>query len=517
MAVPAYIRNVPRPVNTVVADNGKDGPHRFAVRERSGTKYIQHGNPQPKNGRVIGHIFDGRFVPLHEATASSGPDMLSYGAAAFAYSLSSDILSDLMDIYPIKDACTIMAIAMLRVIRPSITAERMTTHYRRTFVCHYYPGLALSANTICSFQQKIGQDGKRRREFYQKRASSVMEDHHIAIDGTLKQDSSTVNDLSAFSYKARTKGCREVSVLYAYDIEEMEPVCAEVFPGNSIDAGSYAAFIRNNDIRQGIIVSDKGFPPSQIKKELEERPALHFLTPIRRNDVRIVNNDMLSFEGVLSGIDDHVVYKKQQIQGGRYLYAYRSSRKAAAEEAAYLSRRKKQKDFQSAKYEKKRSTFGVIVFESDKDLDPRIAYMCYEDRWLLELVFKQYKSDECLDRTGMQGDFSLLGSEFINFVSTVLTSRMLRKARQAGLLEKMSYGQLLEDLSSAWRMVEGPEEASTDDKYWVHTLNYVFEELEALGLSKPTVKPAPKKRGRPRKDPAEIKPKRPRGRPRKNP
>ena len=79
MAVPAYIRNVPRPVNTVVADNGKDGPHRFAVRERSGTKYIQHGNPQPKNGRVIGHIFDGRFVPLHEATASSGPDMLSYG------------------------------------------------------------------------------------------------------------------------------------------------------------------------------------------------------------------------------------------------------------------------------------------------------------------------------------------------------------------------------------------------------------------------------------------------------
>ena len=75
----SFSRLLPRPVNTVVADNGKDGPHRFAVRERSGTKYIQHGNPQPKNGRVIGHIFDGRFVPLHEATASSGPDMLSYG------------------------------------------------------------------------------------------------------------------------------------------------------------------------------------------------------------------------------------------------------------------------------------------------------------------------------------------------------------------------------------------------------------------------------------------------------
>ncbi|MEY8257869.1 hypothetical protein AAK706_09065, partial [Erysipelotrichaceae bacterium 66-17] len=52
--------------------------------------------------------------------------------------------------------------------------------------------------------------------------------------------------------------------------------------------------------------------------------------------------------------------------------------------------------------------------------------------------------------------------------------------------------------------------------HWVHTLNYVFEELEALGLSRPVPKTKPRKRGRPRKDPKESKPKRPRGRPRKS-
>lgn len=516
MAIPENIRKVPRPVNTVVVDNGKDGPNRYAVRERTGIKYIRNGNPQPRNGKVIGHIFEGAYVPLGGKTAESGPDMLSYGAAAFARSVSSDILADLVDVYPVKDACAVMAIATLRIIHPSITADRMGTHYRRTFVCRHYPGAALSANTICTFLQKLGQDGRRRRAFYQKRADAVIASHHIAIDGTLKQDSSVVNDLSAFSYKARTKGCREVSVLYAYDIEAMEPVCAEVFPGNSIDASSYAAFIRDNDIRKGIIVSDKGFPPSQIKKELEERPGLHFLTPIKRNDVRIANNDMLSFEDVLSGVDDHVLYKKCPIQGGRYLYAYRSARKAAAEEASYLARREKQKDFRPDAYEKKRGVFGVIVFESDQDLDPRAAYLCYDDRWLLELVFNRYKNDECLDRTDVQGDFSLIGSEFINFVSTVITCRMLRKARETGLLEKVSYGELLDDLSSAWRMADAPEEPATDDGFWVHTLNYVFDELEVLGLSKPVPKPAPKKRGRPRKNPTESKPKRPRGRPRKN-
>ena len=76
----------------------------------------------------------------------------------------------------------------------------------------------------------------------------------------------------------------------------------------------------------------------------------------------------------------------------------------------------------------------------------------------------------------------------------------------------------MDDLSSAWRRTDAPEEPATDDGYWVHTLQIVFEELETLGLSKPIPKPAPKKRGRkPKpKDQYEQKPKRPRGHPRKN-
>ncbi|MFQ9396219.1 MAG: transposase [Lachnospiraceae bacterium] len=220
-----------------------------------------------------------------------------------------------MNIYPANEAYSIMSIATLRVIRPKITLGRMATHYRRTFVCKDYPGAAMSKNTLGNLLQRIGQDGNKRKDFYQLRISSVAEDHHIAIDGTLKQNTSIVNDLSAYSYKARTRGCSEVSVLYAYDIEQMEPVCAEVFPGNSIDASSYSAFIRDNDIRKGIIVADKGFP-SKIKEELAERPELHFLTPIKRNDLRISDNNMLSFEGVLEGIEGHVVYKKNRSRVG---------------------------------------------------------------------------------------------------------------------------------------------------------------------------------------------------------
>ncbi|MDR1312544.1 MAG: hypothetical protein LBQ12_02340 [Deltaproteobacteria bacterium] len=135
---------------------------------------------------------------------------------------------------------------------------------------------------------------------------------------------------------------------------------------------------------------------------------------------------------------------------------------------------------------------------------------------MLELVFARYKNYECLDKANVEGDFSLIGSEFINFLSTVATCRILRKARSAGLLAGMSYGELMDDLSSAWRVKDAPEPPSSNDAYWVHTLLYVFNELEALGFSVPSAKSIPKKRGRPKKDSEEQIPKRPRGRPKKN-
>ena len=211
-----------------------------------------------------------------------------------------------------------------------------------------------------------------------------------------------------------------------------------------------------------------------------------------------------------------IYYKKKQIRGGRFLYSYRDARKAAIEEADYLTKAENKKTFEPEKYSKKSSLFGVIVFESDQDLDPKTAYQCYDDRWLLELVFNRYKSDDCLDRTNVQGDFSVIGSEFVNFITTVMTCRIIRKATRAGLLNKMSYGDLMDDLSSAWRKADAPQKPKTDDGCWVHTLQVVFEELEALGLSEPVPKPEPKKRGRKKKEPEVSKTKRPRGRPRKD-
>ena len=180
-----------------------------------------------------------------------------------------------------------------------------------------------------------------------------------------------------------------------------------------------------------------------------------------------------------------------------------------------MEKARSSKGFEHEKYQSRKESFGVIVFESDLDMDPKAAYLCYDERWLLELCFRAYKHDEDLTESRVQSDFTLIGSEFVNFISTIITQRIISKAIRLDLLKHISYKELLDDLNSAWRKTDAPEIARSDDSYWVHTLLEVFEELEALGLSVPETKPEPKKRGRPAKH-KEDKPKRPRGRPKKD-
>ena len=204
--------------------------------------------------------------------------------------------------------------------------------------------------------------------------------------------------------------------------------------------------------------------------------ALHYLTPIKRNDKRIADNDALRFDGALKGTGEDILYSKRIMKNGTWLYAFRKISTASREEHCFVERSIK-KAFDTDKYLKKKDSFGTIVFESDEDMQPLTAYRSYSDRWLLELVFNRYKNDECLDHTNVQNDFSVIGSEFINFIATTATCRILNKARD-----------------------KGPADPSSDDEYWIHTLKNSFQLMEALGLSKPVPAPPKRKRGRPRKN-----------------
>ena len=53
------------------------------------------------------------------------------------------------------------------------------------------------------------------------------------------------------------------------------------------------------------------------------------------------------------------------------------------------------------KLKKQKEKFGVVVLESDLDLDKEVVYQIYQDRWKIEFLFKRYKNDIELKTTNV--------------------------------------------------------------------------------------------------------------------
>lgn len=514
MGIPKEIRLVERPANTVVADTHHEGVNKYAVRQRKGYK-----NGQVLNGKTIGHIFDGKFVPSTKKEEHDTPSCLSFGGACFAHSVSMDLLDDLTKVFELKQVISILTIASLKVLYPGIKTNRYQTKYHSSFLSIYYPKASISSNSVKSLLDDIGSDLNKRIEFYNQRIARIEKDDHVLVDGTLKQNTSKINDLSDYSRKTRLRGVKDISILYAYNLEKREPICSEVFSGNSLDLSSFKTFIKDNNIKNGIITADKGFPPETIKECIKDNKDIHFLSPLKRNTTLADEYKAYEYNEILTRIEGKILAKKIQMKDGFYLYSFKDSSKAKLEEEDYLKNAKKSGvTFDNEKYKESSRLFGTIILESDYSMSCEAAYLSYANRWKIELVFRKYKLDLELTTTNKQNDFTIIGDEFINFIAATMTCRMVEKAEAANLLDTRSFGNLIDDLNQAWRYTAYKDDIRSGDGNWFDAQKFELKDMEKLGLIKPLVVVPPKKRGRPKSNkPQIVKAKRPRGRPRKNP
>ena len=439
MPTPQSILSVERPKNSVVICYGKN-KDLYAVRKRVGCKYVK-GRNVPVNGPTIGHIVGGKYIPKGPLPPVSfcDVDLKDWANVTLCDTLFKGVLEELKSVYNDSDAKKLYCIAILRVCYPGIKDCELKEAYEDCFLSEAYPDVALSRNTVCKFLNDVGKACSLIVKFMRARTAAVKMDHHLLVDGTLKTDTSRVNSLSDLSRKARLKGAMDISILYAFDLEALEPVCSKCFPGNMIDATAYEGFISENKITKGIIVGDKGFPYSAAKDLFKANPDLHYMNPLKRNAELIREYDMLTFTGILATAPT-ITYRKEKCTGARkWLYSFRDSVLAAAEEQDWLRRAKKDGTCSAEKLAEKQKEFGTIVLESDCDLTPEQAYQAYAERWEIEIVMRYYKSACEFDDTRVQDDYSVIGTEFCDFLATVLTFRLLKAFNEAKLLEKITY------------------------------------------------------------------------------
>ena len=432
MKVPKSVRDVPRPEGTVVYAFGD--PPRYNVKTRV-YGVDADGRRFQRDGRTVGSIEGGRFVPLLPRMDFCDADLLSWAPSKLVTDLTADILDDLYAVYNRDEARQIYVLAVLRTVDGGLKDHEAGEAYGLDHISVRMPGVALSKDSVGRLLFNLGRTCSLMTEFMRLRTARVPESHVVAVDGTLKSYESPLNPFSDFSRKALLKGSRDVSVMYAYDVDTMEPVCNQVNPGNVTDVAAFRGFMEVNNVSRGVIVTDKGFSYDSARQVFLDNPDLRFVIPLRRNARVIGEYGALSSDSSLSDRSG-VSCRKVRMTDGRFLYGFRSVDMAQAEERAWLDRRD---GFDPAELEEFRRNAGTIVFVSNLDASPETVYTAYEERWEIEVLFRFYKHILEMDETRVESMQSVIGTEFVNLLSVVMVSRLRRAFMSVEGLRRKSF------------------------------------------------------------------------------
>ena len=128
----------------------------------------------------------------------------------------------LADVWDLGDAKRLYVIALLRAAYGNVRNRDLQLQYQTSFVSEKIPGVALSENAVSAFLSSIGEAYSHICEFMRNRVAKYA-DKNIIIDGMLKDYNSVTGSLSEFSRKALKKGSKDISLMYAYSPQAMEP------------------------------------------------------------------------------------------------------------------------------------------------------------------------------------------------------------------------------------------------------------------------------------------------------
>ena len=272
---------------------------------------------------------------------------------------------------------------------------------------------------------------------------------------------------------------------------EGRPVCTEMWPGNTADAGSLIPVVdrlrKRFSVRRVCVVADRGMISAETIAELEARSLLYILGVRERND-KLVRDLVLDDPGpfipfVLTKRKKDIEYEAKAVTlaGRRYIVCRNREemkKDAVARVAilAALERQLKKGDkslvgnkgyrrflatqgddrfaIDRAKAEEDAKFDGVFVLRTNADLSPLEAMLCYKNLWRVERAFRTSKSLFATRPIFHKLDDTIRGHVSCSFLALVLKKELedrianLGKPAAEGEAESGSWPDIIADLNS---------------------------------------------------------------------
>ncbi|UUD35317.1 hypothetical protein NPA07_00355 [Mycoplasmopsis caviae] len=105
-------------------------------------------------------------------------------------------------------------------------------------------------------------------------------------------------------------------------------------------------------------------------------------------------------------------------------------------------------NFDFGKFNEESKKLGIIVFESNSRLSLENVYTIYLQRWVSEEAFKFYKGILELPKTAKNYEYCLYATEFINYISLIILTRVKNEFARLDLSKTYSFNQIINYLRS---------------------------------------------------------------------
>lgn len=219
-------------------------------------------------------------------------------------------MDELAKVWDLNDAKRLYVIALLRAAYGDIKNRDLMLQYATSFASEIIPGVHLSEDAVSAFLQEIGQAYSLICQFMRNRIESFA-GKNIVVDGMLKNYNSQEGYMSEFSRKARTKGSKDLSLLYAFNPETKEPIAAKPYPGNMLDQTTIDNFVFEYKIVNGMMIFDKGFYNEELFEKIDKIEGLSYLIPLKQNSAMIKRYGMDNPTEYLKGYTDATILYKR--------------------------------------------------------------------------------------------------------------------------------------------------------------------------------------------------------------
>lgn len=311
----------------------------------------------------------------------------------------------------------ILALSYGRLVYQS-PVKNMNFHYMHSYLSEHYEGLSLSPKSLTGFLRELGAMRTNITDFFKEFRKA---NDNILFDWTDLISHSKKMEVTKLSKSKNGHYDTLANLMFVFSVGLQLPIYYRIVPGNIKDIKSFKLCLEESQIKDAVIIADKGFYSEKNVNQLKEE-VLNFIIPLRRNNKQINYNKIKSpnktdFDGFFK-YEGRIIWHYTYSTGSETINLYLDEELKTQETKDYLNRIDVFPDEYSIKdfYEKQHS-FGTITLLHNVNKTSEKIYVDYKSRMQIEGMIDILKNIVEADKSYMQNEQALEAWMFINYIA----------------------------------------------------------------------------------------------------